>query len=346
MGRRNVVKASYNNAGFSSTHGRVATPQKCAFVFSLLTGRALDWATAVWETDPQVQISADYFMSLIREVFQYPAGGMDISTQLFNIRQGNMSAADYAIQFRTLAAQSGWNEVPLKAAYQAGLSHRLQRELTCRDEGMSLSQYITLSVRTDNLLRNSPLHSSENTASNLAMAATTVIPPPEPMQVGYTRLTPQERQRRFSARLCFYCGEASHVCANCPKRPSTRASRVSSCFSFPNPVMSLSVSVKVHIKGCTHVSAALIDSGAALNLIDHQLAQLWKLSCITCSPPLRITAVNGQPIGSGIRRMTQPLLLQVGVNHYEQVTFHVISSPHSPIILGFPWLTQHDPDIS
>lgn len=33
---------------------------KCAFIFSLLSERALDWATAVWETDTLVQTSATY----------------------------------------------------------------------------------------------------------------------------------------------------------------------------------------------------------------------------------------------------------------------------------------------
>lgn len=48
-------------------------------MLSLLTVKTLDWALAVWDTDPQVKTSAHYFAGQICEVFEYPAGGKDIS---------------------------------------------------------------------------------------------------------------------------------------------------------------------------------------------------------------------------------------------------------------------------
>ncbi|KAK3551994.1 hypothetical protein QTP70_031614 [Hemibagrus guttatus] len=83
---------------------------QCAFLLSLLTGKALEWASAVWGADPLIRSSFSYFTGMIWEVFQYPAGGKDISLQLMELRQGSDSVADYVIKFRTLAAQSGWNE--------------------------------------------------------------------------------------------------------------------------------------------------------------------------------------------------------------------------------------------
>ncbi|KAK3554613.1 hypothetical protein QTP70_028087 [Hemibagrus guttatus] len=38
---------------------------KCAFLLSLLMGRALDWASAVWDADPQIRASFMYFAALI-----------------------------------------------------------------------------------------------------------------------------------------------------------------------------------------------------------------------------------------------------------------------------------------
>ncbi|KAK3572409.1 hypothetical protein QTP86_032629 [Hemibagrus guttatus] len=73
-------------------------------------GKALEWASAVWGADPLIRSSFSYFTGMIWEVFQYPAGGKDISLQLMELRQGSDSVADYVIKFRTLAAQSGWNE--------------------------------------------------------------------------------------------------------------------------------------------------------------------------------------------------------------------------------------------
>ncbi|KAK3544929.1 hypothetical protein QTP86_029225 [Hemibagrus guttatus] len=81
----------------------------------LETLKALEWASAVWDAKPQVRSSFAYFAGMIREVFEYPTGGKDISVQLMELQQGSEAAADYAIRFRTLAAQSGWNDMALWA---------------------------------------------------------------------------------------------------------------------------------------------------------------------------------------------------------------------------------------
>lgn len=108
-------------------------------MFSLLTGKVLDWALAVCDSDPQVKSSANYFAGLIREVFEYPAGGKDISVQLLELRQGSDSAAKYAIKFHTLAAQSGWNATALMAVFREGLSPTLKAEMAYRDTNITLT---------------------------------------------------------------------------------------------------------------------------------------------------------------------------------------------------------------
>lgn len=57
-------------------YGEEAT--RCAFLRSLLTRRALDWAIAVWDNDIQVRTSSLYFTHQIRNVFKYPVGGQDL----------------------------------------------------------------------------------------------------------------------------------------------------------------------------------------------------------------------------------------------------------------------------
>ncbi len=108
--------------------------KKCAFLMSLLSGKAIDWAAAVWETERLFRTSYKYFVQQLRDVFEYPAGGKDISTQLLHMSQGNRTAADYAIEFRTLAAQSGWNDISLKAVFRQSLNFDLQTELACKGE--------------------------------------------------------------------------------------------------------------------------------------------------------------------------------------------------------------------
>lgn len=88
---------------------------------------------------------------MVREVFEYPAVGKDISLQLMELRQGADTAADYTIKFRTLVAQSGWNDTALWAVYREGLNPELQTEMTCREVQTSLSQYVSTTIRLDNL---------------------------------------------------------------------------------------------------------------------------------------------------------------------------------------------------
>ncbi|KAK3530511.1 hypothetical protein QTP86_027870, partial [Hemibagrus guttatus] len=209
---------------------------------------ALEWASAVWDADPQVRSSFSYFAGMIWEVFEHPAGGKDISVQLMELRQSSEAATNYAIWFRTLAAQSGWNDAALWAMFHAGLNPVLQTELVCHLEATSLSQFMATAIRLDNLRRQHQPRTSASAASRPRMHMD--YPglgerDPEPMQLG---------------RL----------------RPST-VSRL---------------------------------GRATLN--------------------------------------TKPELLgfQVGLFHYEQLAFYVTSSPANPVILGFPWLRHHDPQIS
>ncbi|KAK3548544.1 hypothetical protein QTP70_013706 [Hemibagrus guttatus] len=48
---------------------------KCAFLLSLLMGRALDWAPVVWDADPQIQTSFTYFAGMIWEVLRVSRWG-------------------------------------------------------------------------------------------------------------------------------------------------------------------------------------------------------------------------------------------------------------------------------
>lgn len=62
-----------------------------------------------------------------------------------------------------------------------------------------------------------------------------------------------------------------------------------------------------------------------------------------CPIPLQIQAVDGRPIGSGqVDYQFKPILLQVGVNHPETLSFLLITATENPLILGYPWLVLHN----
>lgn len=201
---------------------------RIAFVCSLLTGRALEWATAVWNENPAVFSSFASFIQRFKEVFEHPAGDKEVGEQLLSLRQGRGSAADYSLSFRTLAAQTGWLDDPLKLLFCKGLSPELQAELACSDDGKSLDQFIDLEIRIDNFIRSR----CQTRPSSFSAVKTTLTRNPcrSALHISTRRI-----ERRIRQNLCLYCGLPGHMRASCPTRPPRKSSAVSQSFihSFP-----------------------------------------------------------------------------------------------------------------
>lgn len=86
----------------------------------LLTGSALTWAMAVWEQGSEPISSYECFTELCQRVFDHLAESREMGEQLLTITQGTCRVADHALEFRTIAAGSGWNNTMLKAAFRPG----------------------------------------------------------------------------------------------------------------------------------------------------------------------------------------------------------------------------------
>ncbi|KAI2644730.1 Transposon Tf2-6 polyprotein [Labeo rohita] len=285
---------------------------KIAFVCSLLTGKALEWATAVWDLGHSTYPTFSTFLRSFKEVFQPTSESGEAGEQIVTLHQGRRTAADYALDFRTLAAQSGWNDVPLKLHYRRGLNPDLQVELACRDEGLNLNQYIDLSIRIDNVMR----------ARKPTRPFTTPLPyqpsaaaGPEPMQIRTTKLTTEERERRIRNHLCLYCGEAGHIRATCPTRPP----RLPTSVSERSPALNkCEITALLSCGGRSIWTTALIDSGTASNFIDKDFAKSNQLPLSPCVSPVAVAALDGRPLGTGrIDHTTTDLTL-----HIEPVTPH------------------------
>uniref|UniRef100_A0A4W5LSR2 CCHC-type domain-containing protein n=1 Tax=Hucho hucho TaxID=62062 RepID=A0A4W5LSR2_9TELE len=322
----------------------VTNASKISLVCSLLTGKALEWVTAVWREDGTAFPSFGTFLQRFREIFEHPEGGMRADDRLLELSQGRNTAAEYALTFRTLAAQTDWVESTLKLLFRKGLSLELQSELACRDEGRSLNQFIELTIQIDNLIRSRrPLRTVPTSTQYPVTLSQT-----EPMQLGYTHLTPEERERRIRQHLCLYCGQPGHLRAFCPTRPPPRnPSSVSPCVQAHHSSSCIKVPIVLSLEG-NHIStSALLDSGAAGNFMSHEFAQQQQLPLISCNSQLAVEALDGRPLGDGrVLHTTVDLQLQTGTLHTEVIRFYVITSPHNPVILGLPWLRQHNPLIS
>ncbi len=273
-------------------------------------------------------------------MFEHSASGKEVGEELIALRQGNRTAADYTLTFRTLAAQTGWENEPLRLLYRKGLNKELQSELACRDEGRTLEQFMELTIRIDNLMRSRRVHRSA-----LPIPTNQGIPEPEPMQVGVTRLSAEERERRIRQHLCLYCGESGHLRAACTARPARRVHTLVS--ADHNPTNSFEIPITITNNNESTATMAMIDSGAAGNFIDISFAKAHNLPLVPCESQVAVAALDGRPLGSGrINYLTPELRLQTGILHTESIKLFAIESPLNPVILGLPWLEKHNSRIS
>ncbi|XP_056329085.1 uncharacterized protein LOC130241386 [Danio aesculapii] len=91
---------------------------KIAYVITLLSGKALSWATAVWKAKAPFCSSFAAFEEEFKRVFDHPHSGRQASKKLLTLQQGSGSVAEYAIHFRIVAAGNGWNNEALMVCFQ------------------------------------------------------------------------------------------------------------------------------------------------------------------------------------------------------------------------------------
>ncbi len=208
---------------------------KIAYIITLLSDKALSWASAVWQSQDACCESYAAFEEEFKRVFDHPVSGREASKHLLTLSQGFRSAADFAIEFRTIAAGSGWNNEALMVCFQGGLSEPLQDELATREPAADLESLIAIAIRLDNRLRERrvarrkasqsqvPVSRSVSPvripASRASPAPEQLHDSPEDMQLGRSRLSPSERERRMKERRCLYCGASGHFCSTCSELP-------------------------------------------------------------------------------------------------------------------------------
>ncbi|KAL0192334.1 hypothetical protein M9458_010630, partial [Cirrhinus mrigala] len=184
---------------------------------------------------------------------------------------------------------------------------------------------------------------SSRSLTSVPLTVPTSEAAPEPMQLGATKISLEERERWLWGSLCLYCGLAGYIRANCPTRPPRPPSSVS--YDQP-PLNRCEIPVTLGFEDVSIETTALIDSGAAGNFIDADFVTANHLPILSCTPHMTVAALDGRPLGSGrIHHTTNDLTLRIEPSHLETIRFFIITSPQSPIILGYPWLNLHGPTI-
>ena len=172
---------------------------RIAYLITLVTDKPLAWATAIWGLQGAICSISTNFQEEMLCVFDRSAVGQEAAKRLLKLRQG--SAADYAITFRTLAADSGWDEQALISVVYDGLSDALKDGFATVETPNDFEILVSLAIQLDNRLREHhriqphARRSADVQAPSWSPAPTSSSDP-EPMHIGGTRLSQAEKDRR------------------------------------------------------------------------------------------------------------------------------------------------------
>ncbi len=313
---------------------------KVALLISLLSGRALSWARAIWNANTSLINSYAAFTNHFKEVFELATGALSVSDQLLRLRQGTSSTHEYTLQFRTLAATCGWNEAALIGACRQGLDTNIRAQMAIFDDSVGLESFMLKANRITQRL--SACHTDE--AAHQPASPAHGSPVPEPMQVDTARLSSHERARRMATGLCLYCALADHFIRSCPNRTPHPA--VSTLQSDPVISMLSVLTVQLFTPVQSVTASALVDSDSSGNFISQDLLSRLHLPRRRHPRELRVETINGKPLGRGWVKFEYPQMkLKIGNLHEEEITFLVPEGLTVDIILGRPWLILHSPEI-
>lgn len=258
--------------------------------------------------------------------------GEDARERLLNINQGEQSVADFALIFRSLAAESWWTEPALKTIVHQGLNKALHASLDCKNDALTLNQVTQLAIHTDNLIWAHRLSSS------------TVLCAPSPNSWHQTRTIgsgsdhPTLRGDRVqkACGLYLYFGNRGHFWATCALRPENQSSSHVSNNITPT-IESRHISLPVKLSLCPKFHFVP-------TLVDETIAKMLNIPHVPPTGPLTVKTLNGSPLGGGtITRSTIPLQMSTGTLHAETLLFMIPKSPQNPIILVSSWLSMHNP---
>lgn len=155
---------------------------------------------------------------------------------------------EFALEFRLLAAEDGWNEPALNVAFRRVLNRNILTEISCRDDEATLNSLIDMDIHIGNLFL--------DRCSMLAGLPVSAHSPVEPMQLSNSHLSPIERAQWHQEGLCFYYRQANSRIAQCTEWwraqqhpvptgvPPTKTLEVSSSVLLQIPLCYLTTMIK------------------------------------------------------------------------------------------------------
>ncbi|KAE8597686.1 hypothetical protein XENTR_v10016564 [Xenopus tropicalis] len=179
---------------------------------TLLLGDPQLWAFTLPPSDP-ARTSLDSFFKAMAIIYDDPDQSASVDSAIRNLRQGKRRVKDYCIE-------TGWNDAALRSQFRVGLSDTVKDSLINFPVSSSLDSLMHLAIQIDRRHR--------ERRQERVPAASEYLPRPEvafsrpseePMQLGSTRLSSEEKDRRRANVLCLYCEDRGHFRSTCLKRP-------------------------------------------------------------------------------------------------------------------------------
>ncbi|KAI2666981.1 Transposon Tf2-6 polyprotein [Labeo rohita] len=321
---------------FEAQPGQFPTDRsKIALIITLLTGRALRWAEALWTAKSPHLGSLDLFLQHFRQVFGQPITPITVQEELLQLHQGKLPIHEYILRFRTLSLTSGWNDSALLAVFRRGLNTNIRQQMAIYEDNVGLDAFLKRAVTISQHL---------TTCETPSESATSCTSTEEPMHTDTYHLTAQERTRRLQGGLCLYCGAPSHLLLQCPVCPPKSTVSVG---HVTNNIHTIPLIDAVLVSESTFFPVkALVDSGAADNFISSRCLEALQIPKRKSTITYRITTIQGKALDARpINSCTYPLTLQIGCLHQESISFLILPEATVDILLGRPWLEEHNPHI-
>jgi len=104
------------------------------------------------------------------------------------------------------------------------------------------------------------------------------------------------------------------------------------------------VKIQLHGEKESFTINAMIDSGATEDFIDREVCNKHGIKMIKAKNPHEIYLADGKPSATGPVTHTTKVPMDIS-SHRELATFPVANLQNQEVILGMPWLKEHNPTI-